>query len=104
MIMNTFNTRISKTISKVVLATSLLLSVSTLAAEQLDVKALTAFMVEQNTQQVNQQLAQQLNNDIQFSVMMKLPTLINKESGVETLLAKTVINNESKNKNQVNGE
>ncbi|MCJ8318752.1 MAG: hypothetical protein MJK12_03910 [Colwellia sp.] len=99
--MNSFIKRMSITLSAVVLSITLLLSVSSVQAEEkVDIKTLTAFMVEQNTQQVNQQLSQQLNNDIQFSVMMKLPTVVNKENNSEVLIARTVV----KNNSQINGE
>ena len=102
--MNTTIISRSKAITTLVLASSLLLSVSVQATEKADVKALTAFMVGQNTQQVNQQLSQQLNKDIQFAVMKKLPTVVNKESGVKTLLAKTVVKNNNKNNSKTNNQ
>lgn len=102
--MKTLTKSINKTISTVVLASSLLLGISANAAEKFDVKALTDFMVEQNTQQVNQQLSQQLNNDIQFAVMTKSPTVESKETNIETLLAKVVVKNDSKTKYKTNGE
>ena len=70
--MNTTMTRISKAISTLVLATSLLLSVSVHATEKSEVKALTTFMVGKNTQHVNQQLSQQLhkNNYIKTSNLL----------------------------------
>ena len=102
--MKTFIKSSTKTISTVILAASLLLCVSAQAEEKVDIKTLTAFMVEQNIQQVNQQLSQQLNNDIQFTVMMKLPTRVNKVNNDEVLLARAVVKNDSKTKNPVSGE
>ena len=102
--MNTFIKSSTKTISTIVLATSLLLSMSAQADEKVDIKTLTSFMVEQNIQQVNQQLSQQLNNDIQFTVMMKLPATVKKESNDEVLLTRAVVKNNSKTKNQLISE
>jgi len=103
--MNTFIKRMSITLSAVVLSIALLLSVSSVQAEEkVDIKTLTAFMVDQNVQQVNQQLSQQLNNEIQFAVMMKLPTVVNKEGNSEVLLARAIVKSDSKTKNQANGE
>jgi len=95
---------LTKSISTIVLSTSLLLSMSAHAAEKFDVKALTDFMVEENTQQVNQQLSEQLNNDIQFAVMTKSPAVESKEANIVTLLAKAVVKNDSKTKNKTSGE
>ena len=93
-----------KTLSKVVVAVSLLLSLSAFSAEKLDVKAETALMVEQSTLQVNHQLSKQLNNDIQLAVMMKLPTVVNKEGYETTLLAKNVTKEENKSNNNADSE
>lgn len=102
--MNTLIKSTNKTIGAVVLTTSLLLSVSAQAEEKVDIQTLTSFMVEQNIQQVNQQLSQQLSRDIHFTVMMKLPETVNKESNGEILLTRAVVNNSSKTKNQLSGE
>ena len=102
--MNTSSKSIFKNISKIVLATSLLLSTSVMADDKIDVKVLTATMVEQSTQQVNQQLAQQLNADIQFSLTSKLPLVLGKSSQFEVLLAKAELKNVSRNKNRTHSE
>jgi hypothetical protein len=93
--MKTLTKNISKTLSTVVLATSLLMAVSVQASEKQDIEALTAFMVEQTTQQVNQQLSAELNNDIALSVMMKLPVKEDKTGNVKQLLAKNMAKNKT---------
>jgi|TARA_B110000902_G_scaffold115197_1_gene135345 hypothetical protein len=87
---------VGKRITTALLATSLLLSVSVQAAEKFDINALTAFMVEQTRQQVNQQLSEALNHEIEVSVMMKLPVKVDKNARAQRLLAKTDVKNKSK--------
>jgi len=87
---------VGKRITTALLSTSLLLSVSVQAAEKFDINALTAFMVEQTRQQVNQQLSEALNHEIEVSVMMKLPVKISKNLKAQRLVAKTDVKNKSK--------
>ena len=86
---------VGKRITTALLATSLLLSVSVQAAEKFDINALTAFMVEQTRQQVNQQLSEALNHEIELSVMMKLPVKENKAINTQQLLVKTLVKNDT---------
>ena len=87
---------VGKRITTALLATSLLLSVSVQAAEKFDINALTAFMVEQTRQQVNQQLSEALNHEIELSVMMKLPVKVFKNLKAQRLVGKTDVKNKSK--------
>ena len=101
--MNIFTNNVTKTISKLLLASTLLISVSAQAVEKEDIKAVTNSMIEQNTQQVHQQLAQELNSDIQFSVVMTLPLQMTTDVNTGILLAKTEVKAKNK-KNKSHGE
>jgi len=101
--MNIFTNNVTKTISKLLLVGTLLISVSAQADEKVDVKVATAYMVEQNTQKLHQQLAQELYNDIRFSVAMALPLQMTTGVKTEILLAKRAVKTKNK-KNKAQGE
>jgi len=101
--MNIYTNNVTKTISKLLLVSTLFISVSAQAVEKVDVKEVTALMVEQNTQKVNQQLAQELHNDIQFTVAMALPLQMTTGIDTEVFLAKRAVKTKNK-KNKDQGE
>lgn len=101
--MNISPNSVTKTIGKLLLVSTLLISVSAQAAEKIDVKAVTDSMIEQNSQQVHQQLARELSNDIQFSAVMALPLQMTTGVNTDMLLAKAAVKVKN-NKNKSHGE